>query len=212
MYRLLRSAYEPGVIVDKELLRKTATLVQKHTHTGAIQDALDVHEINEQTLKRIAASQKPDIVKVFNLLKSLRTTVDSQAGVAPYLLSIGERAERVIAEYQNRQISTQEALRRLEELVREVSEAERARADKSLPGEVFAVYWLLKRAGVADPESAAQQMAAAFSEHPHWASSAAHERDVRKEPYKALLTSGMKQAQVSELAQQVMNVVRRARA
>ncbi|MDM7919320.1 MAG: HsdR family type I site-specific deoxyribonuclease, partial [Methanosarcina sp.] len=33
MYRLVRSAYEPGVPVDKSFLRKTAEIVQRHTHT-----------------------------------------------------------------------------------------------------------------------------------------------------------------------------------
>lgn len=212
MYRLLRSAYEPGVIVDKELLRKTAGLVQKHTESGPIQDAMRVSQIDEHTLDRIAASQKPDTVKVFNLLKSLRAKIEQDARFAPYLLSIGERAERIIAEYQSRQLSTQEALHQLEALVKEVAEAERARAEKSLTGEVFAVYWLLRRANVSDPEAAARSMAEAFEQHPHWASSAAHERAVRTALYKTLLASGLSADDVAALAQQVMNVVRRARA
>jgi type I restriction enzyme, R subunit len=38
MYKVLRSAYD-SVFVDKELTRKTAQLVQEHTHSGAIQDS-----------------------------------------------------------------------------------------------------------------------------------------------------------------------------
>ena len=91
----------------------------------------------------------------------------------------------------------------------DVFEDERARAEQNLPGEVFAVYWLLNRAGVKNPETASQQMATAFGEHPHWLTSPSHERSVRKELYKALLATGMKEDKVSDLAQQVMNVVRR---
>jgi type I restriction enzyme R subunit len=36
MYRLVRSAYEPHVPVDKSFLRKTAEIVQKHTQTSQI--------------------------------------------------------------------------------------------------------------------------------------------------------------------------------
>jgi type I restriction enzyme R subunit len=211
MYRLLRSAYDPGVIVDRELLRKTARLVQEHTEAGAIGEALDIYEINEQTLDRIAASDKPDTVKVFNLLKALREAIGDRIGMAPYLRSIGERAERIAEEYERRQISTQEALRRLEELIREYNEAERARAEKALAPESFAVYWLLKREGVPEPDAVGSKMAAAFEQYPHWARSEQQQRAVRTELYKALLASGMKADDLPGLADQVMNVLRRVR-
>ncbi len=48
MYKVLRAAYD-SVFVDKELTRKTAKLVQEHTHSGAIQDSLQTYEINEKS-------------------------------------------------------------------------------------------------------------------------------------------------------------------
>lgn len=210
MYQVLRSAYEPGVIIDRELMRKTVRLVQEHTETGAIQDPLDVYEINEDTLKQIAASGKPDAVKVFNLLKSLRHAISQKADIAPYLLSIGEMAERIAKEYQQRQISTQEALRRLEELVREFNEAERSREEKQLPREAFAVYWMLGRAGVAQSEAVGRRMAEAFEQHPHWARSRAQERAVRTALYKALIDAGVTGDELTELGQHILDVVRRA--
>ncbi len=210
MYELVRSAFEPGVIVDRELMRKTARLVQEHTESGAIQPALEVYEVSEETLQYIASSQQPDTVKVFNLLKSLRQTVGQQAGSSPYLLSIGERAERVIQEYEQRQISTQEALRRLEELVRELNDAERERGEKGLPAEAFTVFWLLQREGLPDPDAAAGAMAEAFAQYPHWAKSETQERGVRTALYKALLAAGAPAKRLVELGQQVMNVLRRS--
>jgi type I restriction enzyme R subunit len=210
MYELVRSAFEPGVIVDRELMRKTARLVQEHTESGAIQPALKVYEINEQTLEQIGGSGQSDTVKVFNLLKSLRQIVGQQAGTSPYLLSIGERAERVIREYEQRQLSTQEALRRLEELVRELNQAERERAEKGLPAEAFTVFWLLQREGLPDPDAAAGAMAEAFAQYPHWAKSETQERGVRTALYKALLAAGAPAKRLVELGQQVMNVLRRS--
>ncbi len=51
---------------------------------------------------------------------------------APYLLSIGERAEAIVQAYQLRQQATQEALAALEELIREINQAEQERAEKNL--------------------------------------------------------------------------------
>lgn len=209
LYKLLRSAYEPGIRVDKELTRKTARLVQEHTQSGAIKDTLDIYEINEDTLDRIAESSQSYTVSVFNLLKSIQNAVDKKAGIAPYLISIGERAEQIVRAYQERQLSTQETLSRLEELIKEYNDAERARAEKDLSAEAFAVFWLLKRKRIGKPEQAAEKMADIFARYPHWQGSEKQERIVRRELYKALKKAGVKE--VPPVADEILNVVRRAR-
>jgi len=209
LYKLLRSAYEPGIRVDKELTRKTARLVQEHTQSGAIKDTLDIYEINEDTLDRIAESSQSYTVSVFNLLKSIQNAVDKKAGIAPYLISIGERAEQIVRAYQERQLNTQETLSRLEELIKEYNDAERARAEKDLSAEAFAVFWLLKRKRIGKPEQAAEKMADIFARYPHWQGSEKQERIVRRELYKALKKAGVKE--VPPVADEILNVVRRAR-
>lgn len=209
LYRLLRSAYEPGVILDRELMRKTARLVQEHTVPGAIQDAIKVYEINEDTLAQIAASNAPDTVKVFNLLKSLEQVIKERINVAPYLLSIGELAEQVVQAFQNRQITTQEALQRLEDLVREFNQAERDRAQTNLTPETFAVYWLLQRRGIQEAEQVAQNMAKAFELYPHWHRSDRHERHIRLELYKSLKNTAVKEEK--PIIDQILNLIRRVK-
>lgn len=49
---LLLLALLAGVIIDHELTGKTAELVQKYTHSGAIQESVDVYEINDHLLER----------------------------------------------------------------------------------------------------------------------------------------------------------------
>ncbi|HLE82563.1 MAG TPA: HsdR family type I site-specific deoxyribonuclease, partial [Dehalococcoidia bacterium] len=186
MYRLLRSAYD-SLFVDQELTRKTARLVQEHTHGGAIQDTLEVYEINERLLERLAQDNTPDTVKVFNLLKSIEQMVSQSARQAPYLLSIGDRAQAIVEAYQLRQQATQEALRALEELIDEINQAERERAEKALDPAAFAVYWLLSREGLTEAEAMAREMEAAFVKYPHWRASDHQERDVRRELYGVLL-------------------------
>ncbi len=220
MYKLLRAAYD-SVFVDQELTRKTAELVQQNTYGGAIQDTLEVYEINEDLLERLAQDDTPDTVKVFNLLKSIQDLVANNAHLAPYLITIGERAEAIAQAYQLRQQATQEALVALEELIREINQAERERAEKAFEPSAFAVYWLLNREGFPAPEDIARQMEATFAQYPHWRVSAAQERDVRQALWGVLLRAkaeGLKGSrtvkekidELKGLVDQILNVAGRA--
>ncbi|MDD5219938.1 MAG: HsdR family type I site-specific deoxyribonuclease, partial [Candidatus Bipolaricaulis sp.] len=168
MYRLLRSCYEPNVLVDRSFLRKTAQIVQQHTATDRVNEPCAGHEINAELLDRLAGDEKPDTVKVFNLIKALYQLVAEREQEEPYLIPIGERA-RVIAEaFEQRQVTSQQALAELEKLVAEYGAAvsERKRTDLSADG--FGVYWLLQREGVDDAQKVAREAAAAFVQYPHW--------------------------------------------
>ncbi len=186
IYKLLRSAYD-SVFVDKELTRKTARLVQEHTHSGAIQDTLEVYEINENLLQALAHDETPDTVKVFNLLKSIQELISRSAHQAPYLLSIGERAEAIAQAYQLGLQATQEALAFLEELIREINLAESERKEMRLKPESFAIYWLLNREGMPNAEWIARRMEDSFNWYPYWRNSSAQEREVRTALYQPLI-------------------------
>jgi type I restriction enzyme R subunit len=178
MYKVLRAAYD-SVFVDTELTRKTAQLVQEHTYSGAIQDSLQTYEINENLLEVLAHDDTPDTVKVFNLLKSIQDLIARTAHQAPYLLSIGERAEAIIKAYQMQQQATQEALAALEELLREIVLAERERAEMNLKPESFAIYWLLNRDLTPNAEWIARRMEDVFNKFPYWRTNNAQEREVK---------------------------------
>jgi type I restriction enzyme R subunit len=146
-----------------------------------------VYGIDVETLGRLAREDAPDAVKVFNLLKALRQIVEAQTGEQPYLISIGERAEAVVRALEERQLTTQETLRQfIEGPVRELQEAEEIRKGTNLSPEAFAVYWLLNREGGVASEAIANQIASAMRQYPHWRTSEQHEREVRREIYKAL--------------------------
>ncbi|HAF48554.1 MAG TPA: deoxyribonuclease HsdR [Anaerolineaceae bacterium] len=191
MYRLLRSAYDTA-FVDRELTRKTARLVQEHTRGGAIQDSLEIYEINEKLLERLEKDDTPDTVKIFNLLKSIKELINKEKHQAPYLLTIGERAEAIAQAYQLRQKNTQEALKELEKLIRDINQAEKERAEKNLKPAAFAIYYVLNQDDLADAEEIAREMEKSFEEYPHWEFSPAQERDVRIELYKVLLKKKVK--------------------
>lgn len=208
LYRLLRSI-EPGVNLDHELMRKTARLVQEHTIPGAIQDAVDIYEINEHALQKLAASNVSDTVKVFNLIKSIDIYVKQNIGKAPYLLSIGEMAERIAQAYQERQVSTQEALRRLKDLIMECLVSGQEQAEKDMTPEIYTVYWYLKRVGIKDAEEIALNMEQAFNLYPYWKNSESQERQIKWELYKHLIKAGLKAGnKLKELVEQIVNLIK----
>jgi type I restriction enzyme R subunit len=209
LYALLRSSFENIRITDRELARKTARLVQEHTQAGLIHEAVKVYEINNATLERIAEADQPDTVNVFNLLKSIQQQVEEEIKAAPFLIPIGERAERIAEAFKQRQISTQEALKELEELVREINAARREQAERHISAEAFAVYWLLKREGTTpeQAEAVAGDMRAAFDKFPYWQRSEKQNREVRKALYGCLDKAGV--THVTEMAERIMGIVGR---
>lgn len=207
MYRLLRASFERGVPVDQGLLRKTALLVQEHTITGSVQAPKTIHKLDAHTLEKIAEEDRPDTVKVFNLLKTLHDLVQEKARQEPYLISIGDKAVEIAQAFEDRQKTTQDTLRELERLVQELREAEARRDETDLSPEAFAVFWLLKRGGVEQALEVARQAAAAFADHPHWQASAQQEAGVRRTLYKALIDAGVEG--VVDVAQGIMRMLRR---
>lgn len=211
IYYVLRSNYEAQPIGSLDFLRKTARLVQERTEGSLVREPEAVYGIDADTLRRLAAEDAPDAVKVFNLLKAIRQIVEQQGSQQPHLISIGEKAEALVRAFEERQISTQEALRQLVEgPVKEYQEAEAARNASDLSPEAFAVYWLLNQQGVANSESVARQVAAVLEQHPHWRVSEQHERKVRKGIYKALLDAGVKEP--VPVVDRLLNTLRRSSA
>ena len=209
MFHLVRAAYERGQPVDKEFLRKTAKLVQKHTETGTIEDPTKFQALTVSALEVIADSKQPDTVKVFNLLKALEGLVSTKGGMEPYLISIGDRADEIAVAFEDRQMETQKALEELDRLIRAAREAQKLKNETRLSPEAFAVFYVLKLDGVKDPLQAARSVEAAFEQHPHWQTSEAQEREVRKSIFKALIDAGVEA--IAEVADKLMKLLRRAK-
>lgn len=208
MYKILREAYEPGVIVDKELTRKTAKLVQEHTKSGEIKDTLEIYEINEHTLKKLEDDSSSDTEKVFNLLRSLNFTITSQADGKPYLRSIGEKAELISVMYTQRQKDTQQALDEVKKLIDEVNEATKEQSQKNMSTEIFTTYWVLKDKQVFEPEKTAKKMEELLEQYPHWRTNADQERKLKQEICKIFVKTNTENKKVIELSNVILKTLR----
>src|SRR5260370_35934325 len=94
LYGLIRTAYGDRVYVDREVSNKTRELLQKHTISGQLELPGAVHSLGPEELAKLKESDTSDITKILNLRKILATTVAEQGASKPFLLSIGERAEK----------------------------------------------------------------------------------------------------------------------
>ncbi len=211
MYRLLRSAYEPHVPVDKSFLRKTAEIVQKHTSSNTVQEPEETYEIGVGALLALVDENKPDTVKVFNLLKELYRLVEARSKEQPHLIPIGERAEAIRRAFEERQINSKQALQELTELIRDLREAQAQRQESDLSPEAFAVAWwfrVQKSYDAGKAEHLAASLEPAFKEFPHWALSEAQERELRKLIYRELIAADVKD--VVAWADEMLTLLRRA--
>ena len=209
MLLIVRSGYERGAPVDKGFLRKTAQLVQKHTHTDEVREPTADHAFDTPTLESLANSSKPDTVKVFNLLKALHEHIKQKAAQQPWLIAIGEKAEAIAQAFERGQQSSQEALAALRKLIADFQQATGEMQRLSLKPEAFAVYWFLQCEGVARAEEIGRQVGEAFERHPHWQTSEDQAREVRKRFFKALLDAGVRQGMV-DLTDGALTILRRA--
>lgn len=190
MYLLLRAAYE-SILVDKELTRKTARLVQEHTHGGEIDQVFEIYQIDEKLIQKLGEDNSSDTVKVFNLLKSIEQAVSQKNTIAPYLITIGERAELIAQAYHERQMTTKEALEHIELLIAEINAAEAERVQSEMDPMGFTIYWLMKDQKVPRPVELSSAMDKTFKEYPHWQVSPEQERYVRRALYYNLYQNGV---------------------
>ncbi|MBI5634714.1 MAG: HsdR family type I site-specific deoxyribonuclease [Nitrospirae bacterium] len=187
LYAKIHLHFSPRVFADPDLQAKTADLVKQHVTSTGVREPRAVYEINAETLEAIKAGKEPEPVKVFNLIKSLAVTVDTNANEQPYLLSIGERAEAIRTSYDDRQVGTKEALEQAAALIEEYNRIQKERTEKNFDTDTFSVFVVLRQHGLDDPHTPAIEINALFDAHPHWRTNANAQRALKAKLYKALL-------------------------
>ena len=208
MYRIVREAYDPGTPIEREFTRKVARLVQEHTKSGPIKPSLEIYEINEKTIEKIEESKASNTEKVFNLIRSIEKAIQENRDKS-YLLSIAEKAELVAEMYRERQKTTQETLEELKKIIEEMNEANREKAKRKMPDEVFTVFWHFRQKGLPESEKMAKRMLEVFEEYPHWKRSERQEKEVRSELYKVMFNAGLSVSEALKMAKDIMRVLKR---
>jgi len=208
LYSIIRNAFAKRILLDKELMQKTSDLVKKHVYSTDISSTLLIYEIKEDTLEALKKSDKSDNVKIINLRKSILKFIDDNQDTQPYLISIGEKAQTVIELYDARRITTLEALKRLEEITKEINQARREQAEKNFDINTFTIYWLFKKSKVAKPDILAVKINDIFEAYTNWRLNSKEARELTTQLYKILLKETNKTRAV-ELVEKILKQERR---
>jgi type I restriction enzyme R subunit len=187
IYQIVRNAFAKRIQVDRAFLRKTNELVQKKVAGTYPEFNNEFFEINEQSVREIADIYKNENTKVINLIKSIEKQAEENTD-DPFLVGIKERAEVVEELYEDRQISTKEALKEIKKLFEEDIQRKKEQAQKGFDGLTFFIYRTLLDKEIKNPEEVTNQIREEFGNHPNWKTSEKELRELRSKIYFALLS------------------------
>jgi type I restriction enzyme R subunit len=186
LFALIRNAYSDRIYVDREVANKTRELLQTHTITGQLDIPGAIQTLGPEELAKLKESDVSDTTKILNLRKILATTIAEDGLAKPFLISIGDRAQKLAEAYENRQLETQQALLEFEKLAREAVEAEAERQNLGLDENTFAVYKVVAVESPGCTPDEAKALSTLFDQHPDYRWNDEQKSKLRTELYKVL--------------------------
>jgi type I restriction enzyme R subunit len=187
LYGLVRQNYDRGAYVDIELTRKTKELLRKHTEGLNFELPGAVHELGPDEIRRLRDSGESPTTKVLNLNKVLAGQVEDKGAQSPFLIPIGERAAALMQLWEDRQLSTQQALEEFLRLAQECVDASEERQGMEVDENTFAIYTALKPAVAEVTPENAVDIDALFQQHPDYQWNEQERSGLRAALYKVLL-------------------------
>ncbi|MEW6614636.1 MAG: HsdR family type I site-specific deoxyribonuclease [Thermodesulfobacteriota bacterium] len=187
LYQIVHNAFKKKTVLYSDIARKTELLVREKVTTYGLKTTMPVVKIDENTLHAIKDSGTSDKSKVINLINSIGKTVNDEAEENPYLRTIGERAEQIQEAFDDRQISTKQALKKIEELIHEIVEARRQQKETDFDINTFTIFWILKQEKIENHKKIAPAVNSVFERFPDFKDNPAELRELKAELYKLVL-------------------------
>ncbi|MCG7849484.1 MAG: hypothetical protein MIO93_09950, partial [ANME-2 cluster archaeon] len=179
-------AYTKRVQVDREFQRKTNELIQEKIGMNNLQQVYEFFEINENTIQKIKENQSNYNTRVINLVKSIEKIAEENSD-DPFLIGLQERAVLVEERYEERQISTQEALEEIKKICEDDINRKKEQAEKGFDGLTFFIYRTLLDKDFKNADEITKQIKAEFVNNPNWRTSEKELRNLRTGAYYAVL-------------------------
>jgi type I restriction enzyme R subunit len=200
IYVMLHNAYGKKTTFLGDIAHKTEMLVRENAAAHGLDKLSKTVEFDEAALKALKDEKGSENGKVINLVKSLTTSAGERGEKEPYLISIAERAENIMTALEDRQISTDAAMARIESLMEEKLKAEKARKESGLDPDTFEIFWFLQQQEIPDATLLAKEISAVYGRFPNFASNADEQRQLKAEIYKSLLreVSGRRMVEIGE--------------
>ena len=202
LYALIRNFYSSRPYVDREVTAKTKELLRKQTGIDFIDPPGAIYELGPKELAELKKSDAPTTVKVLNLSRILKETINKKGESKPFVLSIGERAAAVEQSYDARMQSSvealdeaerrkleafeQETLHEYENLAEEYIAADAERRRLELDENTYAIYTVLKLVNEENAVATAQTINALFHDRADYQWDNKQEMQLRAEIFKTL--------------------------
>lgn len=186
LYALIRNAYSDRVYIDRELTAKTKALLQHHTQGDTTGIPGEIHELGPEQLAALKKSENSEDTKIINLRKALAKISADKGSSQPYLVTIGERAEKLAKQYEDRQLVTQQALDLFLELAEEYVEADSEREKLNVDPNTFALHIVLKQHDGGYEVERAKEINSLFESHSDYQWNEQQRGQLRLQLYKML--------------------------
>ena len=144
LYAAVRNAYAPQIGFVADLAYKTRRLVEEEAGQEGLGRLTKTVTFDVKTLEGLRNERGPDEGKVFNLVRSLHHELEEEPATAPVLRPIAERADRILQELEQRNITGLAAMDYIAAMAKEKEDALKAAEDSGLSTRAFGVYWSLK--------------------------------------------------------------------
>ncbi len=211
IYEVVRKAYTKGVQIDRDFLRKTSQLVQKHIGVTMETPEADYMGIDRSTLDTIKQRQEGKATKVINLIKAIEKEAEEKSD-DPFLLAMADRAKAVQEAFEARQDSTEKAL---EDLLAAIAKNEQRKKEQNAKGVDSLTFFLMDRfaeEGIPNPEKVAGKVREAFEKHPNWKTSEADLREARKQVTFAIISETDDINRVTATVDELFTLLQRGKA
>jgi len=179
IYQIVRNAYARRIQIDREFQRKTNELIQNKVGMSNLAQVNEFFEINEDTIKKIQESQENDNTRVINLVKSIEKIAEKESD-DPFLIGLQERAAQVEERYEDRQITTVEALAEIRNIYEDDIKRKKEQVEKGFDGLTFFIFRTLLDKGFKKADEITRQIKGEFINNPNWKTSEKELRELRK--------------------------------
>lgn len=187
IYAVVKKAFTRRVMVDRDFQKKTNELVLQNIGTHGIDTVEEVVQIDSETIELIKKKKGGDGTKIINLIKSIEKTTEEEED-DPFLITMSERAQAIQARFEERQISTAEALAELLEEIESNEVRKKKQTEKSFDGLTYFVYRSLIDAEVGNAEDVSRKIRESFTEYPNWKKSENELRELRNKVTFAIMS------------------------
>lgn len=201
LYREILEWYRPETVTDGELSEKTEQLVRNEVKTYGLTGTTKFATLDENALEYLRRKHEPDEVKVLNLTRLIRDKVKNDGAHQPYLIPIAERVENIRELFEDRQISTQDAIKDLEIAAQRIIEAEKERNELGFDKIAYDVFVMLREQKFEGAKELAPKIRDAFGKFGYYRTNDAVKRDLKAELYQVLMgtCSGEKRKRLVDL-------------